>query len=179
MRSSSAHSPSSSTIRHGFGMRLSMSRRSPVAGLRTSVPVPAAFFFSSNQPQCRSLPLPRAATSGPAVRGFSVGCDTPRRDRARLFKWRSLSQLWSRRRPSAWTQFRLSYLPSTWVAGLQPKFSWPIPMKVPTGLVGMSTRSANHPALAVNTTVLPVDTLVRATSRCSAHPSSTWLPLPR
>ena len=88
-RSSSALSPSSSTIRHGFGTPLSTSRRSPVAGLRTFVPAPTVSFFSSSRLRCRPTPPSRAATSGPAIRGSSVGCNMPRRARTRPHKWRS------------------------------------------------------------------------------------------
>ena len=178
MRSSSVHSPSSPMIRRGFRMRPSISRHFRVAGLRTSVPVPAAFFFSSHRPRCGSSPPSCAATSDPVVCGSSVGCDTPRRDRERPLKWRCSNRLWSRRHPSAWSQFRLNYLPSIRVTDLQPKYSWPIPTKVPPGLVGTSVRSENHPALVVSTIVLPVDALARETSRSFAHPSSNWLRLP-
>lgn len=58
---------------HGFGMPLSTLRRSLVAELRTSVPVPAVFFFSNSRLWCRPTPPSRAATSGPTVRGSNIG----------------------------------------------------------------------------------------------------------
>ncbi|KAI5020919.1 hypothetical protein ZWY2020_054329 [Hordeum vulgare] len=90
-----------------------------------------------------------------------------------------LESLWLPRVPSARARFRLSSLPSTQVAGLQQKYTWTTPMKIPVKLAGASARSAKHPVHAVHLAVLPVGTLGGATWSCSAHLSSTWLRLPR
>ena len=178
-RSSLALSPSSSTIRRGFGRHLSMSRRFPVTGPRTSVPALAAFFFSNNRLQCRLAPSSRAAASDLAVRVYNVGCSMPERVSSCPLRWQFWSLLWLPRVPCARARFRLSSLPSTWAAGLQQKFTWPTPMKIPIRPAGASAKSVKHPVHAVHLVVPPVSTPGGATWSCSAHLSSTWLQLPR